>query len=54
MGPILAFAQAQHLARVTFWSVNRDRPCGAAAARRMQRHRPGALAFGEVLAAYHG
>ena len=24
---ILGFAQANHLARLTFWSVNRDRPC---------------------------
>jgi hypothetical protein len=25
---ILSFAQSNHLARLTFWSVNRDRPCG--------------------------
>jgi hypothetical protein len=25
---MLAFAQANHLARFTFWSINRDRPCG--------------------------
>jgi len=25
---MLAFAQKNHLARFTFWSVNRDRPCG--------------------------
>ncbi|WP_399079113.1 ricin-type beta-trefoil lectin domain protein [Streptomyces zaehneri] len=24
---ILAYAQQRHLARLTFWSVNRDRPC---------------------------
>ncbi|MET9494335.1 lectin [Streptomyces sp. NPDC006552] len=24
---VLAYAQAHHLARLTFWSVNRDRPC---------------------------
>ncbi|MEV6289483.1 lectin [Streptomyces sp. NPDC051896] len=24
---ILAYAQAHHLARITFWSANRDRPC---------------------------
>jgi chitinase len=24
---ILAFAQLHHLARFTFWAVNRDRPC---------------------------
>ena len=25
---MLAFAQAHHLARLSFWAVNRDRPCG--------------------------
>ncbi len=29
---MLAFAQANHLARLTFWSVNRDRPCPVGAA----------------------
>jgi hypothetical protein len=24
---ILAWAQPRHLARLTFWSLNRDRPC---------------------------
>jgi hypothetical protein len=24
---ILGYAQQHHLARLTFWSVNRDRPC---------------------------
>jgi chitinase len=27
---MLAFAQQRHLGRLTFWSVNRDRPCGGA------------------------
>lgn len=27
---ILGYAQAHHLARLTFWSVNRDRPCPGA------------------------
>jgi hypothetical protein len=27
---ILAYAQSHHLARLTFWSANRDRPCSAA------------------------
>ncbi|WP_329139547.1 ricin-type beta-trefoil lectin domain protein [Streptomyces sp. NBC_01476] len=27
---ILAYAQAHHLARLTFWSANRDRPCSGA------------------------
>jgi hypothetical protein len=26
---MLAYAQQHHLARLTFWSVNRDRPCGS-------------------------
>jgi chitinase len=26
---ILAYAQQKHLARFAFWSINRDRPCGA-------------------------
>ena len=26
---ILGFAATEHLARLTFWAVNRDRPCGA-------------------------
>jgi hypothetical protein len=26
---ILNFAEAEHLARLTFWAVNRDRPCSA-------------------------
>jgi chitinase len=29
-GQILAFAEQKHLARVTFWAVNRDRPCTGA------------------------
>jgi chitinase len=27
---MLDFAQAHHLARLTFWAVNRDRPCAGA------------------------
>jgi hypothetical protein len=26
---ILAYAQQHHIARLTFWSINRDRACGA-------------------------
>jgi hypothetical protein len=26
---MLGFAQQHHLGRLTFWSVNRDRPCAA-------------------------
>jgi hypothetical protein len=29
-GQIVAFAEQKHLARVTFWAVNRDRPCTGA------------------------
>ncbi|MDY7099984.1 MAG: chitinase, partial [Actinomycetota bacterium] len=31
-GEMLAYAEAHDLARFTFWSVNRDRPCAGAAA----------------------
>ena len=31
---ILSFAGQKHLARVSFWSVNRDRPCGGGAPKR--------------------
>lgn len=55
-GRMLAFAQLHHLARLTFWSVNRDREC------------PGSItvsdecsgisqapsAFTDVIAQYHG
>jgi hypothetical protein len=30
-GEMLAYAEAHDLARFTFWSVNRDRPCDGAA-----------------------
>ena len=26
---MLAYAQQHHIARLTYWSVNRDRPCGS-------------------------
>jgi chitinase len=53
---IAGFAEAHHLGRLTFWSVNRDRPC---------REAPGLgeecsgiaqqpYAFTRILAAYHG
>ncbi len=42
---ILAFAQLHHLARLSFWSVNRDRACAGTDhdLRRMQRHRTDAV-----------
>ena len=53
---MLAFAQQKHLARLTFWSVNRDRPCGGA------DNTPDScsgiaqqqLAFSDLIAQYHG
>ena len=29
---ILSYAQSHHIARLTFWSVNRDRQCGSGGA----------------------
>ncbi len=54
---ILAFAGLHHLARVTFWSVNRDRPCkGAEAAPEEEcsgiAQQP--FAFTSTVAGYHG
>ena len=31
---ILTFAETEHLARLTFWAVNRDRPCSSGLSRR--------------------
>jgi hypothetical protein len=53
---MLAFAQANHLARLAFWSINRDRECGGA------NQTPDACsaiaqqpyAFTDVNAEYHG
>ncbi len=53
---IVAFAQAHHLGRLSFWAVNRDRPCAAGLS-------PGESCSGiaqqpyqftELLAGYHG
>ena len=55
MGTMLGFAQAHHLARLTFWSVNRDRACGAAmGADECSGIAQPPYAFAEVIAAYHG
>src|ERR1700722_39250 len=54
---ILSFAQLRHLGRVTFWSVNRDRPCESAKAAAEEEcsgiaQQP--LAFTSLVAQYHG
>ncbi len=52
---ILTFAQAHDLARLTFWSVNRDRPCksGGAAEEECSGIEQQALAFTRMVASYH-
>jgi hypothetical protein len=53
---MLAFAQQKHLARLTFWSVNRDRSCAGADTTPDScsgiAQQP--LAFSDVIAQYHG
>jgi hypothetical protein len=53
---MLAFAQRKHLARFTFWSVNRDRSCGGVDSTSDScsgiAQQP--LAFSGVIAQYHG
>jgi hypothetical protein len=49
---MLAFAQLHHLARFTFWSVNRDRQCGAVEECSGIQQAP--FAFTDVIAEYHG
>ena len=54
---ILAFARLHHLARVSFWSVNRDRPCEAskaAAEEECSGIEQVPFAFTQLLASYHG
>ncbi len=54
---ILAFAQLNHLARVSFWSVNRDRPCEgskAAAEEECSGIAQVPFAFTQLLAGYNG
>jgi chitinase len=53
---MLAFAQANHLARFTFWSVNRDRPCptGQAASDSCSGVAQAPYAFTSIIAGYHG
>ncbi len=53
---MLAFAQQNHLARFTFWAVNRDRPCrtGAAPEEECSEISQSPFAFTDVVAEYHG
>jgi chitinase len=54
---ILAFAGAHHLGRLTFWAVNRDRPCktkGAAPEEECSGIEQQPLAFTSMVAGYHG
>lgn len=52
---VLAFAASVHLARFSFWSVNRDRPCGGG---QPEEECAGVAqepyAFSDVIARYHG
>jgi chitinase len=54
---IAAFASEHHLARLTFWSVNRDRPCkasGAAPEEECSGISQLPYAFSQIVAGYHG
>jgi hypothetical protein len=53
---ILNFAQANHLARLSFWSVNRDRPCAQpdTSADSCSGISQAPDAFTDILAGYHG
>ena len=53
---MLAFAQQNHLARFTFWAVNRDRPCAGAenAGEDCSGISQAPYAFTDVVARYHG
>ncbi|MEU0523358.1 ricin-type beta-trefoil lectin domain protein [Streptomyces niveus] len=51
---ILAYAQQRHLARLTFWSVNRDRPCTGGGADTCSGVSQSAWDFTRVLAQYRG
>ncbi|HEY1832444.1 MAG TPA: chitinase [Acidimicrobiales bacterium] len=55
-GQILAFAEQKHLARVSFWAVNRDRPCTegfAAGDGNCSGISQTPYAFTDLLASYH-
>lgn len=53
---MLAFASARHLGRMSFWAVNRDRPCPAKPAPEEECSgvAQAPFAFTEALAGYHG
>ena len=51
---MLAFAQQHHLARFTFWSVNRDRPCAGPVDETCSGIAQQAWDFTKIVAAYHG
>ena len=52
---MLAYVQKHHLARFTFWSVNRDRPCGAGSdADSCSGIDQAPYAFTKIVAQYHG
>ncbi|MFE5191366.1 lectin [Streptomyces sp. NPDC056628] len=51
---ILAYAQQRHLARLTFWSVNRDRPCTGGGADSCSGVAQQPWEFTRVLAQYTG
>ncbi|OON80033.1 ricin-type beta-trefoil lectin domain protein [Streptomyces tsukubensis] len=51
---ILAYAQQRHLARLTFWSVNRDRPCTGGGADTCSGVGQSAWDFTRVFAQYTG
>ena len=51
---MLAYAQTHHLARLTFWSVNRDRPCTGGTADSCGGVAQAAWDYTRVFAAYRG
>ncbi|WP_329042785.1 ricin-type beta-trefoil lectin domain protein [Streptomyces sp. NBC_00178] len=51
---ILAYAQQRHIARLTFWSVNRDRPCTGGGADTCSEVSQQPWDFTRVLAQYRG
>lgn len=53
---IIAFASEHHMGRVSFWSVNRDRPCagGTPKSEECSGVAQAPLAFTTLLAAFHG
>ncbi len=53
---ILSFAREHHLGRVSFWAVNRDRPCGTAkpSTEECSGIAQTPYAFSDLLAGYHG